>query len=251
VDKPEQDTEPQTESQSVPVAWDQWHRHMPFGMVGAILWLGILTLLQYGVQQAIEREWIDLPAHWPEFAPHVALMLVFTAALVVYWMWRRKPLWSLGLSLRRLPGDLLFTLAGVVVVGLVYALVAAGVLGWFHLTSDAPMESFRDFVRMAAFNRPSWLVIIGVVVLYPILEEVWFRGVLYGPMRHELGRPVAIILTSLVFALAHGGIPINQFFGGLVFVIAYEYRRTLVAPILLHMIGNGALVLIGKLPWLA
>jgi membrane protease YdiL (CAAX protease family) len=224
---------------------------MPFGMVGAILWLGVLTFLQYGTQQAIEREWITLPPAWPDFVPHVGLMVVFTVALVGYWLWRRKPLWSLGLSMRRLPGDLLFTLAGVVVVGVMYALLGLGVLGWYHMTSDAPVEAFREFVRAAAFNRPSWAVIIAVVVLYPILEEIWFRGVLYGPMRRELGRPVAILLTSLVFALAHGGIPINQFFGGLVFVIAYEYRRTLVAPILLHMLGNGTLVVIGKLPWLA
>jgi hypothetical protein len=56
------------------------------------------------------------------------------------------------------------------------------------------------------------------------------------------------VITALLFAFAHSNaFPINQLFGGLVFAAAFEMRRTLVAPILLHMAGNGALA---ALAWL-
>jgi hypothetical protein len=50
----------------------------------------------------------------------------------------------------------------------------------------------------------------------------------------------------VLFAAAHNvKFPINQFIGGLIFVWAYEKRQTLVAPILLHIAGNGALAVLG------
>jgi len=237
---------------STPVAWADWHAFMPFGMFGAILWLGALSLMQYGIAKAAERDLLLPPAGWPDFTWHAALMVVFTAALLGYWAFRRKPLWALGLSLKRLPGDLWFTLVAMLAVGALYALGGLGYYGYLAATHDEPLEAFRLFLRASAFNEPPWMYIFGVVILYPVLEEVWFRGVLYAPMRRELGRPVAVILTALIFAFAHGNLlPINQFIGGIVFVLAYEYRRTLVAPILLHIAGNGALVAIGWIPWIA
>jgi uncharacterized protein len=249
--QPEPDA-PNSDPPTLEGGWKTWHKAMPFGMVGAILWLAALTLTQYGVAQAEERGWISVPVGWPDFTYHIGLMALFTVVLVVLWRAKRKPLWSLGFSLKRLPGDLLFTLTAGAIVGALYALAGLGYYAYLHLTHDAPVDAFRVFLRASAFNEPPWLMILGVVVLYPVFEEIWFRGVLYPPMRRELGRPAAIILSSLVFAFAHGTLlPINQFVGGIVFVIAYEYRRTLVAPILLHLLGNGALVVLGWIPWIA
>lgn len=174
-------------------------------------------------------------------------MLAFTAVLFIYWKFIRKAdLRSLGLRLDRLVGDLKFSLVAAIGMGLFY-LLAAGVY-WLvlHGFFENPDSLFKDHLRGAVFKEDTVLYFVGVVVLFPILEEIWFRGVLYPSMRHEWGRWPAIIILSLLFAFAHNNaVPINQFFGGLIFAYAYEKRRTLVAPILLHMLGNGALAVVG------
>jgi membrane protease YdiL (CAAX protease family) len=201
---------------------------------------------QWGVQQLREDGHFTLPAGWPDFTPHAAVTLAFTLAIVVWIKFiRGKPLWTIGFWLRRLPGDLAFAGVGAIAVGLFYLLAGGAVRAYFGMTADAPDEAFHQFVRNAVFKDLSLGYILGVVVFYPIFEEIWFRGVLYPPMRKDFGRIPAIVITALLFAFAHSNaFPINQFFGGLVFAAAFEMRRTLVAPILLHMAGNGALAVL-------
>lgn len=217
-------------------------------MLGAVAWLGSMLGVQWLLFTAVEQEWITAPTSLPTFALHALVMLLWSVALIAWCLSKRKPLWALGISLKRVPGDLLFALVAALVMGAFYLVAGGAVRLYFEWFSDAPQEAFNQFLRDSMFKDLSLGHLLGVVLLYPILEELWYRGVLHGPMRGEFGRSPAILITSVFFALAHSNaFPINQFFGGLVFAIAYEYRRTLVAPILLHIAGNGSLAVMGWL----
>ena len=77
----------------------------------------------------------------------------------------------------------------------------------------------------------------------PLTEEIFFRGVLYGFFR-RWGAPAAILLSTLAFVLAHPvfpAIPITQVVGGLLFAVAYEIEKNLMAPITIHVLGNVAI----------
>ena len=77
----------------------------------------------------------------------------------------------------------------------------------------------------------------------PIAEEAFFRGILYGFFR-RWGVLLAIILTTIIFALAHPvfpGIPVTQIVGGIVFALAYEIEGSLMVPITIHVLGNTAI----------
>jgi membrane protease YdiL (CAAX protease family) len=174
-------------------------------------------------------------------------MFLFTLMLLLYWKFVRKAgLRSLGLRLDQLPGDLRFTLLAAIGMGAFY-LLAAGIY-WvvLQLFFESPDAMFASHLRGAIFSESSVLYYIGVMLAFPILEEIWFRGLLYTPLRREWGPWPVIIGTSILFAFSHANaVPINQFFGGLIFAWAYEKRRTLVAPILLHILGNSALAVVG------
>jgi membrane protease YdiL (CAAX protease family) len=227
--------------------WKEVYPHHPLGLVEAIIWMAASTLAQMGVGELVSAGHITLPAWSPRFGLQLLVMLVFTIALFTYWKFiRHAKLRGLGLRLDRLPGDLWFTLKAAIGMGLFY-LFAAGVY-WvvLQLFFDDPDATFREHLRGAIFSETSILYYVGVMLLFPVFEEIWFRGLLYTPMRRELGRWPAIIILSLLFAFAHSNaVPINQFFGGLIFAYAYERRRTLVAPILLHILGNSALAVVG------
>ncbi|NQT90924.1 MAG: CPBP family intramembrane metalloprotease [Candidatus Omnitrophica bacterium] len=94
-------------------------------------------------------------------------------------------------------------------------------------------------------KRPFLLVIITILVAVggPIIEEVFFRGLLYGAIKKSYGIFWAITLSAFCFSILHtnliGFIPIF----GLGIFLAYLREKTgsLVPSITVHMAHNGAL----------
>jgi len=85
-----------------------------------------------------------------------------------------------------------------------------------------------------------------VTVVAPIVEELMFRGVGYG-LLERFGRPAAVILVGIAFALTHGlvaGFPVIATFG---IGLAYLRSRTdsIYPCILLHASFNAAGLAIG------
>jgi CAAX protease family protein len=99
----------------------------------------------------------------------------------------------------------------------------------------------------AASNQPpgeTWLTALAIVALtgfvIPVAEEVIFRGVFYNWLRGHVGILPAILLSSLVFGAAHGGLVLGAgaFALGVFFAIVYEGSRSLYPGIFLHAFNN-------------
>ena len=87
------------------------------------------------------------------------------------------------------------------------------------------------------------------VILAPILEELLFRGLVFRSLRdrnkwlaifassflfgflHIYSALFAGDLTQLIYLLSYGGM-------GFAFSYAYEKKKTICVPILMHMINN-------------
>ncbi len=134
----------------------------------------------------------------------VMLVLSLAAATVMLLIWRRWPrLWTLA----RPPGfgfvapaqAAFFLLA--VVIGL-----AAPILGGWLTQWLAHGHAVTQNIRQLGENTPlGWRIplVILVVSLGPLVEELLFRGVLLSALLKRWGSVAAIVLSSLVFALAH------------------------------------------------
>lgn len=80
-------------------------------------------------------------------------------------------------------------------------------------------------------------------LISPIGEELFFRGIVYSFLR-QWGIHTALVFTTAVFALFHlpnGGLPIFQLAGGLIFALSFEISKSLVTPMVIHILGNLAL----------
>jgi membrane protease YdiL (CAAX protease family) len=211
----------------------------------------------------------DVPWQWRDillcFAPSIIyipirrlLPLVFVALLQRFWLpsmlvgetWLiGYTLWAAHFHRGTLPGlpgmrwvlrELLWALllvpAAFVVMIAVYS-VASSVLG----SGAPPSEGWAPVARSASRAELVGLVIIGVSVA-PIAEELAFRGLLYNRLRQALPTSLALILQAVVFGLAHYplGIEFACAIGAVALVIClqYEWRKTLVAPLLLHASVN-------------
>lgn len=84
--------------------------------------------------------------------------------------------------------------------------------------------------------------LVGAIIA-PVAEEIFFRGILYGFFR-KWGIPVAVILSTFLFVLPHSSgrtVPVTQIVGGILFAVAYEVEKNLIAPITIHILGNLAI----------
>lgn len=239
-----------SDSAAISISADSWpglESAFPLSLTEVVLWLVGWVLLQLGLSEANERGLDFLPVSADPLIQHAVAFSLATALLLLYVkLIRRRKLGCLGLRLGDLHSDLAWFLVACLAMGAIYvALGGLLYLGLVVFTSDATGE-FKQQLQEAVFKDYSLWPMLRVVVLYPILEEIWYRGLLYTPIRRERGRVIALLLTALIFAYAHAvKWPVNQFIGGLCFATAFEYRRNLLVPVLLHMAGNGALALLG------
>jgi membrane protease YdiL (CAAX protease family) len=122
--------------------------------------------------------------------------------------------------------------AAVGIVLLITHWVGIEVSGFFQM--QLPSDGNRLFI----------FLLVGVLI-GPIAEEIFFRGILYGFFR-KWGIPTAILLSTLLFVLSHAHtagsiIPVTQLIGGILFAISYEVEKNLLVPITIHCLGNLAI----------
>lgn len=105
-------------------------------------------------------------------------------------------------------------------------------------------QSFTDYFNTMQGSTPNSMVsalilLFQFVVMAPVLEEIWFRGII---MRKLLpyGSGFAIFISALIFGLAHGNF--RQFFFATVIGIAFGYiaysTKSIFSTMILHAMVN-------------
>lgn len=93
------------------------------------------------------------------------------------------------------------------------------------------------------------IVIVAVVVVAPIAEEVFFRGVAFGAWAREYGPRRALVMSAVLFAVIHASLSalVPIFVLGLALAAIYWRTRNLASSITLHATFNAISVLIALL----
>ena len=89
-----------------------------------------------------------------------------------------------------------------------------------------------------------------LVAIGPLVEEMVFRGLLFGALAPRIGVLLGALVSALLFGLAHGDPVLFPALAALGFVNALLYARTanLTVPVALHGLSNalGAAFLIAS-----
>ncbi len=125
------------------------------------------------------------------------------------------------LGMRIVPSDLTIG----VPVGLVAQLAVIPLLYWpiTRLVDSDPGDAARDLIDRIDGPVDVILMFILVVVMAPLVEELFYRGLLLGALRQRLPDSASIALSGLVFAAVH--FQALQFPGLLVFGLILGYLR--------------------------
>lgn len=96
------------------------------------------------------------------------------------------------------------------------------------------------FWKYAGENSNVIVAIIGGVIIGPLAEELYFRGIIFGAIRQKKGFAWAAIISSTVFGICHGSVLyfICSFLAGVFFALIYELTQNLCASIVLHILNN-------------
>jgi membrane protease YdiL (CAAX protease family) len=137
--------------------------------------------------------------------------------------------------------------------GLIWSLSFGAAAGIVLLITYLAGIKVSALFRMQFPTESSRLVafLLAGVLIGPLAEEIFFRGILYGFFR-RWGIPLAIILSTLLFVLPHSpssgaAIPITQLIGGILFAVSYEIEKNLLVPITIHSLGNLAIFTLAQL----
>ncbi|MCB8817408.1 CPBP family intramembrane glutamic endopeptidase [Desulfosporosinus shakirovi] len=163
-------------------------------------------------------------------------VLLYFAIIFMFLKIIRRPFSDLGFVKSSRGFLLLGFIAGVVLF------VGVGLLGNFLtklLGTPAP-QSFAIAVKGANYTWEFILLTFLGGVVAPIKEEMFFRGLIYPPLRQVFGRGKGILLTGLFFASLHLEIIrfLPLFIGGVVLTWLYERSSSIWPAIVAHGTWN-------------
>jgi membrane protease YdiL (CAAX protease family) len=175
-------------------------------------------------------------------ATQVAMLLV--SWFLVFWPGALQALPSLP---GRDPGGALLAGLGWGIPAWLGATLASAAVVWLlELVGIVPEPQAAE--QAIAIVDP-WLVVLAIVILAPIAEEVFFRGVVFNAWLREGGRRWAFIGSSALFALIHISLValVPIFLLGLALAWVYQRTGNLLAPIAMHATVNGISVALALL----
>lgn len=207
------------------------------GWVFFSLYLLVFPFLMAGVQWVFDEKW----GFFLNDATANVLYYSVTAVLVllVFWNFLKQ---GFFLLLDFLPENFFAGLAG-----LGFFFLLRFFTGFLPLPIQNP--ALADYAQQYLFDPGATVVIL--VILTPLVEETFFRGLLFGSLR-QYSRPIAYILSVLLFCLYHVWqfafvsrdmryllLAVTYLPAGLALTWSYDYGGSVWSPVFLHMAISG------------
>jgi membrane protease YdiL (CAAX protease family) len=211
-------------------------REMPWRWTDVIV--GFVPNISMSVSAAlINPAWLWVGPRWL----WLPFMVTRRAWLLLYPLWvvRRRARLPRVPRLRTVFVEARFALLGTAAVMVVFTVVFSILVYLFgdRATTTMPWKPIAA--------SPNWYDSLGFLILAvlvaPVAEEVFFRGMLYNALRRRLHVVVAAPVQAIIFGLSHHFGPADTtgvVLIGLAFALLYEWRKTLLAPVLMHSLVN-------------
>ena len=224
-----------------PARWNVWDvckviiLFLFFGYIVVIseaFWSRIFPIFKAGnFRMIINTSFLDLLA--------VVLVMYFT--VIQY----KEDIKALGISVNNFFRNVFYGIVGYIALVPVLILILAITVIVINITKYVPQRQPVVELFLKETN-PTFLTYSSLfaAVVGPIIEELFFRGFMYGALKKYIGIPWSMVLTAAIFAALHtqivGFLPILAL--GLLLAYLYEKTGTLVASITVHTIHNLGMV---------
>lgn len=99
---------------------------------------------------------------------------------------------------------------------------------------------YQNVEHQLIADKTLGILLAELILLSPVLEEIFFRGILFRWLRKRIPWSLAMVFSAVIFGLYHWNIPqgIYAFVMGLFLAWSLEQYQTMKAPIVIHMAAN-------------
>ncbi|NER29528.1 MAG: CPBP family intramembrane metalloprotease [Symploca sp. SIO1C4] len=208
-----------------------------------LLWFMLISLAN-GLFFGLMVRFIDLDLNDP-----IMTYIIYCLSFGLLCLWVLERFHQLQINPRYVVGNLPSGYQWLPVVVLVAAIVmfsmgtALLLVYCLFLIAPASVESFLGSLateRVESSSVPAFYTILEVfsfLVVAPITEEFIFRGVILQRWASKWGTTPGIWFSSIVFGCLHVN-PIGLSVFGIVMALLYLRTRTLIVPIIAHLLNN-------------
>jgi len=186
----------------------------------------------------------------PLFYEYLAYALFFCPLILLcaLWILRRhgRGREELGLVWDQPWRTLFFGLGGSAAALLMSYAAFFAVYFFFYLIAGRPPSAGETEQLRGIGGGELVLVIAVVVLLAPVFEEIFFRGLFYSSLRRRLGPRAAVAVNGIIFGALHFQpiYMISLVLVGMVLAYLYEKTGSLFASMTAHALYNLAVVLV-------
>lgn len=134
-------------------------------------------------------------------------------------------------------------------LGLVFLLGMSAAVSVNVIVSLSQIARFSPKYQQVSeviYSGGLFMEIVSAVIAAPILEELFFRGMIYKRLRDMINVKAAVVISALFFGAFHGNLVqfVYAFIIGLMLAYVYEKFKTIWAPVIFHIGANLISVLI-------
>lgn len=167
----------------------------------------------------------------PNYVQIAITKILFSIIPTVYLLKKFKIDWKKDLKIRKITIEQYIYL---IIIAFLFQPISWG-LGVLvaELSNVVPIRAYKfsydSFFYFMIFSN----------IITPIIEEIWFRGLLFQKTKH-IGINRAILINGVIFALAHLDLVKSSYtlLLGILCCYVFYISKSLMAPIFLHFVNN-------------
>lgn len=224
-------------------AWkekDIWTRK-EFTLLLLLEFIFVILVIKYFIQ-SLYQNWFNNTLYSGTLTG-LTIAIVLLSGLYVVALRPKKLSWR-EVGLRKFPTKFWWKIPFWLLITIILSVIVMLITSFLGNSVDnSKTESLQQNINF-------FTILIGVIsagVISPIYEEIFYRGFVYRWVRVRLGMNWGIVISSLIFTVAHfptlNAMPVN-FITGVVFAWTYEKTGSVIPGIIIHGVFNTIAVLL-------
>jgi membrane protease YdiL (CAAX protease family) len=221
-----------TERDQPPAGNEAQENSIPWSAMESWISVLLLALINVGLFVFISK---NSEMQLAQSALVVVAELAYILPVVVILAWKRIPWRQIGFG--KFDWGTMGIGCGMLIGG--YGIIFVHNITLTLLGVDTQGQAFLDIFN--SLDSPVWFM-LAVVVIAPVVEEVFFRGFLFQGFRKKYGWVSAMLLSSGIFAAAHLDpvALVPTFVLGVVLTYVYHRSNSVWPGVILHFLVNAS-----------
>lgn len=171
---------------------------------------------------------------------------------IIEWVRNRSVVEIFGLRRLSFPSIVVFTIVGGVAAIVICAWALGNVSQSFleRVFTDLAAQETVEALQQSESTVQVAFSIVMACIAAPLVEELLFRGYMYGALKKATNPIFSAVIIGALFAVVHGNLPalLPLWAFSILLCCAYEWTRCLWVPIGMHAFFNGANILLMRFP---